>query len=147
MTGSEAVTRLTVVVRLTLAEAVRDGGAGAPDVQRAATEQARAVVDAINAVAYTESESLGAPATTGERGRLPGLTDAQHETVLAQQALAVPASWFVSAHEPGGAAEVIAIGGNQDDGAGFVWSFIIEPDGECASSEAPLGVFSTGIDV
>lgn len=78
--------------------------------------------------------------------RLPGLTDAQHETVLAHQALNVAASWFVSAHEPGESAEVIAIGGS-DDGTGFVWSFIIEPDGEYASLEAPLGEFSTGIDV
>lgn len=71
------------------------------------------------------------------------LSPKQQETVEFFQAYNVPAQWFVGTkfEAATGRVEVIALGEN------FVWSFIIEPDGEASSSEAKLGEFSTGINV
>lgn len=69
------------------------------------------------------------------------LTTAQQATVKHYQDYSVSATWFVGTPAEDGTTEVIALG------EGFVWSFLIAPDGECSSSEAPLGEFSTGIEV
>jgi hypothetical protein len=78
-----------------------------------------------------------------EAFKLPTLTPAQLETVAYYRALNVPANWFVGEPAPNGAVECIAIGED------FLWSLIIEANGECASSEAKIGEdgWSTGIDV
>lgn len=71
------------------------------------------------------------------------LTSAQQETVEHFRAPNVPASWFVGEPAADGRAEVVALGD------GFVWSFIIDPDGEFSSQECKLDPegFSTGIEV
>lgn len=70
------------------------------------------------------------------------LTEKQQETVDFYQDYNVPAQWFVGEQRPEtGEVEVIALGDK------FCWSFIIEPNGEYASSEARLGEFSTGVEI
>lgn len=70
------------------------------------------------------------------------LTSLQHDTIAHYRALGVPASWFVSDRRGSdGEVEVIAIGPD------FIWSFLVYPDGDVASSEAAHGGFETGIHV
>lgn len=70
---------------------------------------------------------------------LETLTAAQRETVETYQGYGVPATWFVGAPAEDGTVEVIALG------EGFAWSLLIAADGDCNTSEAELGGFSTGI--
>ena len=69
------------------------------------------------------------------------LTAAQTATVEHYQAYGVPATWFYSTPAEFGTVEVVAVG------ADFVWSLIIERNGQCSTSEAELGEFSTGIEI
>lgn len=70
------------------------------------------------------------------------LTAKQQETVDFWQGYNVPAQWFVGELRPEtGEVEVIALGD------GFCWAFLIEPNGEFASSEAKLGEFETGVEI
>ena len=69
------------------------------------------------------------------------MTPEQIATVDAYKAYNVPAQWFIGTPDTDGRIEVIALGGD------FIWSLIINADGTYASSEAPLGEFSTGIEV
>ena len=66
----------------------------------------------------------------------------ERDAIEHYNAYGVPVSWFVGAKQPDGIREVIAIGED------FCWSFLLENDGEtCHTSEAPLGDFSTGLEI
>ena len=69
------------------------------------------------------------------------MTPEQIATVDFYKAYNVPAQWFTGTPDTDGRIEVIALGGD------FIWSLIIETDGNAATSEAHLGDFSTGIEV
>lgn len=69
------------------------------------------------------------------------LTPEQQQALEFYRALNVPAQWFIGEQDVQGSVEVIAVGEN------FVWSFLLSGLGECHSSEARLGDFTTGIDV
>lgn len=75
-------------------------------------------------------------------GMVHTLTPAQADVVRHYQGYNVPAQWFIGAERDNG--EVIAVGED------FVWSFLIEADGQrCDTSEAALDPegFSTGLDI
>ena len=69
-----------------------------------------------------------------------GLTTGHRATIDSFRGLNGPADWFVKPPDPDGQVSVIVIG---DD---FVWSILIQPDGDYAASGATLGPWETGIN-
>jgi len=69
------------------------------------------------------------------------LTPRQIAEVDFYKAFNVPAMWYYSEPDDEGGVGVVAIGED------FVWSLSIDADGTCATSEALLGDFETGIEV
>lgn len=71
------------------------------------------------------------------------LNAAQREVVTFYNGYGVPVTWFVGPERDDDSVEVIGLGEN------FVWSLLIQQDGEYASSECALDPegFSTGIEI
>lgn len=84
--------------------------------------------------------------------RIEDLTPEQRDVIEHYQAYNVTGvRWFISERlpkvegfQPEGTVEVIALGG--DNESGFIWSFLIQPNGDYSSLEAPVGEWSTGIE-
>lgn len=69
------------------------------------------------------------------------ITEAQRRAIEHYKGYEMPATWFVGEPDERGNVEAIALGGD------FVWSFLVEPDGTAHGSQAPLGDFTTGIEM
>lgn len=73
---------------------------------------------------------------------MTSLNDAQRESLDAYKGYNVPGRWFISEDTTVyGEVEAVFIGD------GFLWSLVIDRNGNVHSSEAKVSTFTTGIEV